>query len=259
MKARMPALFVGHGNPMNAITRTAYSTAWLDLGRSLPRPEAILAISAHWYIKSSAVTTMTHPRTIHDFGGFPRELYEVRYPAPGSPELAWRVSNLLHPDRVELDEDWGLDHGTWSILVHLFPDADIPVVQLSIDMRQPASFHYKVGQHLAPLRDEGVLIMGSGNVVHNLQAYAWGNPDAPPHDWALQFEEQVKESILKSDDGKLIAYSEFGRQAALSVPSPDHYLPLLYVLGARDERDDVSFPVTGIEGAALSMLAVKLG
>lgn len=258
-KLRSPALFVGHGNPMHAITTTSYSIAWSELGRSLPRPRAILAISAHWYIDGCAVTIMPTPRTIHDFGGFPQALYDVSYPAPGSPELAWQVRNLLAPARVELDEQWGLDHGAWSVLVHMFPEADIPVVQLSIDARQPPHWHYEVGQRLRPLREEGVLVMGSGNIIHNLHEYAWGRPDAPPADWAVRFEEMVRQNIVADRPDRVIAYHEAGPDARLAVPTPDHYLPLLYILGLRQVDDQLRFPVEGIEGGALSMLSVQFG
>src|SRR5687768_5101715 len=181
---RMPTIFIGHGNPMNAIEENAFSRAWAALGRELPRPKAILCISAHWYLPATLVTAMEKPRTIHDFGGFPRPLYQVQYPAVGNLDLCRRVQTLLTPIETGLDEEWGLDHGTWSVLVHAFPDAGIPVVQLSIDETQPASFHYDVGRRLAPLRDEGVLVMGSGNLVHNLHAYSWGQHPAEPYDWA---------------------------------------------------------------------------
>ena len=255
---RMPALFVGHGNPMHAITQSSYSKTWSELGHSLPRPKGILAISAHWYIDTCAVTTMTAPRTIHDFGGFPRELYEVDYPAPGSPELAWQVRNLLAPDRVELDEQWGIDHGTWSVLVHMFPAADIPVVQLGINAMQPPRWHYEMGQRLLRLREEGILVLGSGNIVHNLHEYAWGHPEAMPAAWAVRFEEMVKQNILEDNPDPLIDYQS-GGDARMAAPSPDHYLPLLYILGVRQPGDTVNFPVSGIEGGTLSMLAVQFG
>ena len=258
MVRRMPVLFLGHGNPMNAISRNDYTEAWAAIGRSIPKPKAVLSVSAHWYVPETAVTAAPTPRTIHDFGGFPPELYRVRYPAPGSPELAGRVRDLLAPVPVGLDDDWGLDHGTWSVLKHVFPEADIPVVQLSIDERQPQQFHYDLGQRLAPLRDEGVLVVGSGNIVHNLRLYAWGG-EAPPLDWAGRFEKRARELMLAGDHSALVAYDKLGRDGHLSIPTPDHYLPLLYVLGLRGANEKVSFPVEGIDGGAISMLAVRAG
>jgi 4,5-DOPA dioxygenase extradiol len=259
MKELMPTIFFGHGNPMNAISRNSYTEGWATVGRSVPRPKAILSISAHWYISGCAVTVNPAPRTIHDFGGFPKELYEVQYPAPGSPQLARRVKDLLSPASVELDESWGLDHGTWSVLTHLFPNTDIPVVQLSIDKRQPPEFHYDLGKRLSSLREEGVLIVGSGNLVHNLHTYAWGEKGTDAYDWAVRFENQVRELLLKGDDDRIVAYEALGRDAMLSVPTPDHYLPLLYILGLRKEIDRISFPVQGVDGGSISMLAVRLG
>ena len=183
MSQRMPALFFGHGNPMNALLVNPYTEKWAALGRAILRPKAIVCISAHWYIQDAAVTISTAPKTIHDFGGFPQDLYQVQYPAPGDPALAARVQKLLAPLPVRLDERWGLDHGTWSVLRHVYPHADVPVVQLSIDETQPPSFHYEIGKRLAPLREEGILIVGSGNVVHNLHAYAWGRRVQEPYDW----------------------------------------------------------------------------
>jgi 4,5-DOPA dioxygenase extradiol len=255
----MPVIFFGHGNPMNALSKNAYTDGWVSIGKSIPRPKAVLAISAHWYIPAYAVTANLMPRTIHDFGGFPQELYKVEYPAPGSPELARRVKYLLNPVSLKLDESWGLDHGTWSVLTHVFPKADIPVVQLSIDERQPPSFHYEMGKRLAPLREEGVLVIGSGNIVHNLHAYAWGRRAVGPYDWAVRFEKEVRELMLKGDDAMVVAYEGLGPDAMLSVPTPDHYLPLLYVLGLRKEKEQVSFPVEGVDGGSVSMLAVQIG
>ena len=255
----MPVLFFGHGNPMNAITENAYAKKWNAIGRGLPKPTAVLAVSAHWYVDHTAVTVSPAPRTIHDFGGFPRELYEVQYPAPGDPRLAERVRDLLAPDApVALDARWGLDHGTWSVLVHLFPDADVPVVQLSVDERKPPRFHYEVGKRLGTLRDEGVLLIGSGNVVHNLHAFAWGRHPVEQYDWAVRFESRVRELLLARDDAPLLDYPSLGEDALLSVPTPDHYLPLLYVLGARRESDTITFPVEGVDGGSISMLAVDL-
>ncbi len=254
----MPAIFVGHGNPMNIIRRNRWTEGWAALGAALPRPRAILAVSAHWYLPAVMVTAMPHPRTIHDFGGFPQELYEMRYPAPGDPSLAARVRDLLAPIPVGLDEGWGLDHGAWSVLCHMFPKADIPVVQLSIDRTQPPSFHYELGKLLAPLRDEGVLILGSGNLVHNLRTYDWDRPDAEAFDWASSFEEQARGLLQAGKDAQLIDYPAMGSDAKLSIPTPDHYLPLLYVLGSRREGGAVSFPVEGFDGGSMSMLAVRI-
>ena len=256
---RMPAIFFGHGNPMNAIGRNGWTEGWARIGRELPKPRAILCVSAHWYPPATLVTAVERPRTIHDFGGFPRPLYEVQYPAPGDLALCRRVQETLAPLEVGLDQRWGLDHGTWSVLVHVFPDADIPVVQLSIDEVQPAQFHYDAGRRLAPLRDEGVLLMGSGNLVHNLHAYAWGQHAPEPYDWAVRFESRARDWMLAADHQPLIDYESLGRDAMLSVPTPDHYLPLLYILGAQQPGDAVTFPVEGVDGGSISMLTVRIG
>jgi 4,5-DOPA dioxygenase extradiol len=255
----MPAIFFGHGNPMNALSRNAYTDGWASIGNYIPHPKAVLCVSAHLYVPTCAVTANLTPPTIHDFGGFPRELYEVQYPAPGSPELARRVQDLLAPVSVGLDDSWGIDHGTWSVLRHVLPDADIPVVQLSIDETQPPQFHYDIGKRLAALRSEGVLIVGSGNIVHNLHAYAWGTQGAAPFDWAVRFEKQARELLLKGDDARLIAYKTLGHDAQLSIPTPEHYLPLLYVIAARREGEQVRFPVEGVDGGSVSMLAIQIG
>ena len=256
---RLPAIFLGHGNPMNALATNVYTEAWRTIGQTVARPKAILAISAHWFVPETGVTVSTAPRTIHDFGGFPRELYQVQYPAPGDPALARRVQQLLAPLPVRLDQSWGLDHGAWSVLCHLYPDADVPVVQLSIDEREPGPFHYNIGQKLAPLRDEGVLIVGSGNLVHNLHTYAWGRHMPDPYDWAARFETEARARILAGEHRPLIGYEELGRDALLSIPTPDHYLPLLYVIATRQSADAVSFPVEGVDGGSISMLAVQVG
>ena len=255
----MPALFFGHGNPMNALLRNGYTERWTAIGTNLPRPKAILCVSAYWYVPGAAVTVNTAPRTIHDFGGFPRELYEVQYPAPGDPDLARRVQKLLAPLAVELDERWGLDHGTWSVLCHVYPKADIPIVQLSIDETKPASFHYEIGQRLAPLREEGILIVGSGNLVHNLHTYAWGRHAVDPFEWAVRFEQEARGLLLSGDHKPLIHYDRLGRDATLSVPTPDHYLPLLYVIGSGAAKEPLTFPVEGVDGGSISMLTVQLG
>jgi 4,5-DOPA dioxygenase extradiol len=256
---RLPAIFFGHGNPMNALGKNAYTSAWSALGSQLPRPRAVLCISAHWYLPRLAVTAMAQPRTIHDFGGFPRELFAVQYPAPGDPGLAREVQQLLAPLEVALDDQWGLDHGTWSVLCHVFPSADVPVVQLSIDETRAPQFHYEVGKRLQPLRDAGVLIVGSGDVVHNLHAYAWGRHPVEPYDWALRFETKVRELIVARDHAPLIDYASLRRDALLSVPTPEHYLPLLYVLGAAHADEAIKFPVEGMDGGSVSMLAVQFG
>jgi 4,5-DOPA dioxygenase extradiol len=254
-----PAIFFGHGNPMNAVSQNSYTEAWAAIGRAIPRPKAILSVSAHWFVPETGVTVSTAPRTIHDFGGFPRELYQVQYPAPGDPDLARRVQALLRPMPVSLDETWGLDHGTWSVLCHVYPQADIPVVQLSIDETQPAGFHYEIGRRLAPLREEGVLIVGSGNLVHNLHAYAWGRHIVEPFDWAVKFERQARQMILAGEHKPLVDYERLGREALLSIPTPDHYLPLLYVIASRQPGEPAAFPVEGVDGGSISMLAVKIG
>jgi len=195
----LPAIFFGHGNPMNAVTHNRYTEAWRRIGQGMPTPRAILSISAHWYVPETGVTIMTAPRTVHDFGGFPQELYEVQYPAPGDPALARRVQKLLAPLDVRLDDSWGLDHGTWSVLRHVYPEPDVPVVQLSIDETKSASFHFEIGKKLAPLRGDGVLIAGSGNLVHNLHTYAWGGDSSAPYDWAGRFESAARELMLAGE------------------------------------------------------------
>jgi 4,5-DOPA dioxygenase extradiol len=259
MPELLPAIFFGHGNPMNALASNVYTEAWRRIGQQTVRPKAILSISAHWYVPGTGVTLSTAPRTIHDFGGFPRELYQVQYPAPGDPSLALRVQQLLMPLTVNLDDSWGLDHGTWSVLCHVYPEADVPVVQLSIDETKPASFHFDVGRRLAPLREEGVLIVGSGNLVHNLHAYAWGRHMPDPYDWAVRFESEAREMMLAGEYKPLIEYEKLGKEALLSIPTPDHYLPLLYVIAARQPGEQISFPVEGVDGGSISMLSVQVG
>jgi 4,5-DOPA dioxygenase extradiol len=259
MAEMLPAIFFGHGNPMNAISENEYTRGWRRIGEQTPRPRVILSLSAHWFVPGTAMTVATAPRTIHDFGGFPRELYEVRYPAPGDPDLARRLRELLAPIAVALDDSWGLDHGTWSVLKHVYPAADVPVVQLSIDETKPPPFHFDVGRRLAPLREEGVLIVGSGNLVHNLHAYAWGRHMPEPYDWAVRFETLARGVLISGDSAPLVEYETLGEDARLSVPTPDHYLPLLSVIGARQKEDPVSFPVEGVDGGSISMLAVRVG
>jgi 4,5-DOPA dioxygenase extradiol len=255
----LPAIFFGHGNPLNALMTNSYTEGWREIGARIPRPRAILSISAHWFVPGTGVTVSTAPRTIHDFGGFPRELYQVRYPAPGDPELARRVQAMLAPMPVGLDDSWGLDHGTWSVLRHVYPGADVPIVQLSIDESQPPAFHFEIGKRLAGLRQEGVLIVGSDNLVHNLHAYAWGRHVPDPYDWAVRFETEAKGLLVSGDSKPLVDYETLGREALLSIPTPDHYLPLLYVIGSRQQDDSISFPVEGIDGGSISMLSVQVG
>jgi 4,5-DOPA dioxygenase extradiol len=258
MSGVMSAIFFGHGNPMNALLENSYTQAWQRIGQQTTKPKAILSISAHWFVPETGVTVSTAPRTIHDFGGFPRELYQVQYPAPGDPNLARRVQQMLAPVPVTLDNSWGLDHGTWSVLRHVYPAADVPVVQLSIDETQPAEFHFEIGRKLAPLRDDGVLIVGSGNVVHNLHAYAWGRHMPDPYDWAVRFESEAKQMMLAEEYKPLISYERLGPEAMLSIPTPDHYLPLLYVLATRQHGELISFPVEGVDGGSISMLSVRV-
>ena len=259
MTERMPTVFFGHGNPMNAIEDTLWSRTWAEMGKRLPKPRVVLSVSAHWYLPGTLATAMPAPRTIHDFGGFPQALFDVEYPAPGAPPLVDRIRELLAPVPLRADLSWGLDHGTWSVLRHVFPDADIPVVQLSIDETRPPDFHYQLGRQLRPLRDEGVLLVGSGNVVHNLHTYAWGRRPAQPFDWGARFEATVRDLIQKGDHARLVDYAGLGRDAELSVPTPEHYLPLLYVLGASEPGEPVSFPTEGVDGGSISMLSVQLG
>ena len=253
----MPAIFVGHGSPMNALGGP-YAEAWRALGASIPRPKAILCVSAHWYVEETAVTAMERPRTIHDFYGFPKPLYDIAYPAPGDAWLAERVRDLLAPLAVRPDHDWGLDHGSWSVLRHMFPDADIPVVQLAMDARQRGLFHFGLGRQLQELRDEGVLILGSGDVVHNLRMARW-EAEAGPYDWAVRFEKQVKAAILAHDNDSLAAFETLGEDAALAIPTPEHYLPLLYVLGTAGREEPISFFNDKIELGSVSMLGVRIG
>ena len=254
---KMPALFIGHGSPMNALERNRYTEAWRALGAALPKPKAVLCISAHWLTRGLAVTAMPTPRTIHDFGGFPQALFDVQYPAPGAAALAQRVCEVLKPLPVALDMEWGLDHGAWSVLVHLFPQADVPVLQLSLDATQPEAFHYAIGQQLAVLRDEGVLIVGSGNVVHNLRRLNMQSGAA--YDWATRFEAFAKRAITARDHPALIDWQAQGAEAALSIPTPEHYWPLLPVLGAQAADERAEIVMEGIELGSISMMTVQVG
>lgn len=251
----MPVVFVGHGSPMNAIEENEFSLAWKQMAKELPRPSAILCVSAHWETPDSRVTVMEKPRTIHDFYGFPQELNEMQYPAPGSPQLAERVMELLADQSVCADRNWGLDHGTWSVLTRMYPAADIPVVQLSLAHTREGQYHYDLGSKLLPLRDEGILILGSGNVVHNLGRISWGDG---AYDWAIEFDAKVKDCIKRSDHSPLIRFQEQGEAAALSINSAEHYLPLLYILGLRQVEDTCHFYCETVYFGSLSMRCLVL-
>jgi 4,5-DOPA dioxygenase extradiol len=257
MTETMPTIFIGHGTPENAIRQNAWTDAWARLGRELPSPRAILAVSAHWHVPGVAVTANRRPPTVHDFGDLLRHLDVIEYPAPGSEELVQRVQALLAPERVYAEHDWGLDHGVWSVLVHMRPEADVPVVQLSMDRRRAPAAHLELARRLAPLRDEGVLVMATGNLVHNLSRYRRGEWPPPP-DWAERFEGCVREALLAGDEEALLGCLD-GEDARLAVPTPEHFLPLLYAVALRRAGDRVAFPTDGYEGGSVSMLSVSFG
>ncbi|CAN7171174.1 4,5-DOPA dioxygenase extradiol [Caulobacter sp. LjRoot300] len=258
--SRMPVVFFGHGSPMIALETNDTTKTWKAMGEAFGKPKAILCVSAHWLTQGVAVTAMTAPRTIHDFGAsFPKALFDMRYPAPGSPELAARVKDLLAPQPVALDQQgWGLDHGTWSVLSKAYPDADVPVVQLSMDANKPPEWHFELAKRLAPLRDEGVLIVGTGNIVHNLPAMNWGERHCAPYDWSQRFNDHIKQAIIDDAPERAVNFASQGEDAARSVPTPDHYWPLLYVLGARLPGDVAAFAPDHIEHGSLSMTSVTL-
>lgn len=255
---RMPALFIGHGNPMNAVEENKFTKEWQTLGLRLPRPKAILCISAHWFTEGSFVTTAEAPQTMHDFYGFPQELYDIDYRCSGASDIARAIESLATRAIVTDNRKWGLDHGTWVPLLRMYPEADIPTTQLSIDMSQPSRFHYDFGRELTTLRNKGVLIIGSGNIVHNLGRIDF-DPKAQPYDWSIEFDEKVRELIDNNDHESLIEYENLGRAAMLSIPTPDHYWPLLYILGLINEDDEIAYPVEGIAHGSISMRAVVVG
>jgi 4,5-DOPA dioxygenase extradiol len=255
--ARLPALFVGHGSPMNAIEDNEFRRGWGNLARRLPRPRAVLCVSAHWETTGVSVTASDRPPTIHDFYGFPRSLFEVRYSAPGDPSLARDTALLLNQVEVRLDGERGLDHGCWSVLLAMYPEADVPVVQLSLDSRQPAPFHYELGRQLAPLREQGVLVLGSGDIVHNLRVMDFNRPDG--YDWAVRFNDEVKKRIRARDHAALVSSESLGPDARLAVPTPEHYLPLLYVLALQGERDEVAFFNDEMVMGSISMTSLVMG
>ena len=258
---KMPVLFIGHGSPMNAIEDNIFSKRWQQMGKEIPTPKAVVVVSAHWLTKGTMVTAMPNPETIHDFGGFPQALFDVQYPAPGSPELATEIQKLITNPAVELDHDWGLDHGSWSVIKHMYPDADIPVLQLSIDYYKPGAYHYELAKQLLALRKKGVLIIGSGNMVHNLRMVAWDKLSEPEYgfDWALEMNAIFKNKISNGFHKELIQYEKLNKAATLAIPSPDHYYPLLYILALQTENDKVEFFNDKAVGGSLTMTSVKIG
>lgn len=258
---QLPVLFIGHGSPMNGIEDNEFSQKWAKLGREIPRPNAVLVVSAHWLTKGTHITAMENPKTIHDFGGFPQALFDVQYPAKGNPILAEETAKLITSTHVGLDHDWGLDHGTWTVVRHMYPDADIPVLQLSIDYNKPPQYHYDLAKELASLRKKGVLIIGSGNMVHNLRMVAWDKLNEPEYgfDWANEMNSLFKQKITDNDFKSLINYQSLGTAAKLAIPTPDHYYPLLYTLGLQNGKDEISFFNDKAVGGSLTMTSVKIG
>lgn len=258
---KMPALFLGHGSPMNAIEENEFVEGFRNIGKSIPKPDAILCISAHWETRGTFVTAMEQPETIHDFGGFPKELYDVQYPAPGSPELAERIKSLITTSRIESDHTWGLDHGAWSVIKHLYPRADVPVVQMSLDYYQTAGYHYDLMKELTSLRKNGILITGSGNMVHNLPLVAWDKFDSDnfAFDWALEASEKMKKYILTGDHKNLINYRSHGKAFELAIPTPEHYLPLLCVMALKEENEEVKLFNDKAVAGSITMTSVKIG
>lgn len=254
--SKMPVLFIGHGNPMNAIEENDFTKGWKNAASKLPPPKAILCISAHWLTNGTFVTAMEHPRTIHDFSGFPEKLFQQEYPAPGSPNFANETKQIIKKTNVGLDQEWGLDHGTWSILLPMYPLAKFPVYQLSIDYSKPPQYHYELAKELSSLRKKGVLIVGSGNIVHNLGMVQWSDK---AFDWAIEFDEKIKQLILNNDHHSIINYEKFGAAAKLSIPTNDHYLPLIYSLALQDDKDEISFFNETTTMGSISMRSVKLG
>jgi len=258
---RMPVLFLGHGSPMNAIEENEFVRGFREVSKTLPTPSAILCVSAHWETRGTFVTAMEKPRTIHDFGGFPEKLFKVQYPAQGNPELAGETQRLITGTQVAKDLSWGLDHGAWSVLIHLYPKAEIPVVQLSLDYSAGPQVHYDLAKELAVLRDKGVLIVGSGNMVHNLRRVAWDklNADNYGYDWALEASTKFKKLIMEGDHRQLVNYKSLGKEVEMAVPTPEHYLPLLYVLALKDKNDPIYLFNDKAVGGSLTMTSVKVG
>lgn len=257
----MPVLFIGHGSPMNGIENNIFSNRWTSLAQEIPTPTAVLVISAHWFTRGTMITAMDFPKTIHDFGGFPDALHQVQYPAPGNPILANEIATHVSSAGIILDHDWGLDHGAWTIVRHMYPKANIPVIQLSMDYTKDPQFHYTLAKELSHLRRKGVLIMGSGNMVHNLRMVAWDKLNEPAYgfDWAIEMNQVMKDRILQQDHTSLIQYEKLGREALLAIPTPEHYLPLLYTLGLQEKNEEVVFFNDQPVGGSLTMTSVKIG
>ena len=257
---KMPVLFLGHGSPMNAIEENQFVTGFRDLAKTLPKPNAILCISAHWFTNGTKVTAMEMPKTIHDFGGFPKALFDVQYPAKGSPELAFETKELLHPFAIDLDEPWGLDHGAWSVIKHLYPEANVPVIQLSIDYTKPAQFHFDMAQKLSALRTKGVLIIGSGNIIHNLRLVDFHDFDKDNYgyDWAIEARETINKHLLDDNFQPLIDFEKLNNAVQLAIPTPEHYLPLIYTLGLKGKQDELSLFNDKLVGGSLSMTSVRI-
>lgn len=258
---KMPVLFLGHGSPMNAIEENEFVAGFRNIAKDIPKPSAILCISAHWETKGTLVTAMPNPRTIHDFGGFPKELFDVQYPAPGSPELARETKALVQKTEVDLDDKWGLDHGAWSVIKHLYPAADVPVIQMSLDYNQTPQYHYELAQELSSLRKKGVLIIGSGNMVHNLRMVAWDKLNSPEYgfDWALEASDKMRKFILDGDHKQLINFRSQGKAFDLAIPTPEHYLPLIYSLALKEERDNLSLFNDKAIAGSITMTSLKIG
>jgi 4,5-DOPA dioxygenase extradiol len=256
----MPVLFIGHGSPMNGIEDNEFSQRWAQMANEIPAPKAVLVVSAHWFTRGTHITAMEFPETIHDFGGFPQALFEVQYPAPGNPELAKDTANLIHSTDIGLAHDWGLDHGAWTVVRRMYPDAKIPVLQLSIDYTKPPQYHYDLAKEIYELRKKGVLIIGSGNMVHNLRMVSWQNINNPGYgfDWALKMNDTFKELITSGTHDKLIKYENLGKEAMLAIPTPEHYLPLLYTLALQDSKDKISFFNDKAVAGSLTMTSVKI-
>lgn len=253
----MPLMFIGHGSPMNGIEDNEFSMKWEQLGKDIPLPAAVLCISAHWFTQGTHVTAMEHPQTIHDFGGFPKALFDVQYPAPGNPALAKETASLIHKTSVGLDHEWGLDHGTWSIVKRMYPEANIPVLQLSIDYSKGPQYHYELARELESLRKKGVLIIGSGNMVHNLRIMDWHRPDSG-YDWAIDINEKFKKSILSGDHKSLINFDGFGQAGKLSIPTPEHYLPLMYILGLTNDTEKTTIFNDKLVMGSISMTSIRV-